>query len=620
MATLMQLWNDWELQVLVLLSFMFQIFLFFTGGLRQRNTNTVLRFLIWLAYLVADFIAVYALGQLSRQKADAMVKESHQLTFFWTPFLLIHLGGQDTITAFSIEDNELWLRHLLNLLVQVGLALYVFWKSAAHNQFLASAVFAFIAGIIKYGERTWALKSASQKALRSANSEHVGQFPELFPLLDEQELRYLTVVKLALSSSPGVRNLFVGRKLEQMEQGVQSAVSGYFYNQVSKNGELVFKILEIELGMMYENLYTKARVIRTWAGAILRFVTLISLLVAFVLFLTRNKQWHLNRVDVAISYTLFIGAFCLEVCAIFTMVIMSIWTWALFRSWKCPRLATAAWYIFRTLRPESGQLWSNSMGQYNFLDSCLSDNVIGKMMNLVGAKDIWRNFRHIKYADVKVETKKLIFEDKCLGEIFTTYESSCLCASPTSGIGAALDIILRKPFEEAILSLHIYTDIFLHRVMNPLSATSCDNTSERRRLMRACRTLSEYMCYLLAVHPEMLPVSSSVRDVLEKASDAVAEASSTASSKYKLLEKLATDRDLNVTSDPVETAGFVFRGLEEEAVHSHDSLQVLVRAWVGVLLYAAGKSRGEVHAKQLSMGGELGIWVYLKLSSSGQVL
>ena len=103
---LMQLWNDWELQLLVLLGFMLQIFIFFSGSLRQCSTNSGLRLLIWLAYLLSDMVAVYALGQLSLHKSDVPgAGEMHQLLFFWTPFLLIHLGGQDTIIAFSIEDN-----------------------------------------------------------------------------------------------------------------------------------------------------------------------------------------------------------------------------------------------------------------------------------------------------------------------------------------------------------------------------------------------------------------------------------------------------------------------------------------------------------------------------------
>lgn len=35
----------------------------------------------------------------------------------------------DAITAFVIEDNNLWLRHLLNPAVQISLVLYIFRKS-----------------------------------------------------------------------------------------------------------------------------------------------------------------------------------------------------------------------------------------------------------------------------------------------------------------------------------------------------------------------------------------------------------------------------------------------------------------------------------------------------------
>lgn len=443
MAMLTQLWNDWEIQLLVLLSFTLQVIVFFGGGLRRRSRNSARRLLIWLVYLLADFVAVYALGQLSRHESDApgvAVGQMHQLVFFWIPFL-IHLGGQDTITAFSIEDNELWLRHLLNLLVQVCPALYVFWKSAAHNQFLVPAIFAFVAGIIKYGERTWALRCASQKSLSGSTNGEAVRFPELE---DEQELDYLTTAKFALSSAPGVRNLFVGRKLEQMDGSVESAFTGgFFYEHVSEDGQLVFKILEMEVGMMYDSLYTKAPVIRTWAGAILRCFTHISLVIAFVLFLIRNKQWHYSRVDVAITYTLFIGAFCLEVCAIFFTVVMSPYTWAFFQSRKLHRLARAAWSIFKSVRPESKPWWSNSMGQYNFLSSCFSDKVVGKVMDLVGAKELWRNFRHAKHVDFRTDTKKLIFESKCLAEIFrqAPYQVPTLGANPTSGVGGALDMM-----------------------------------------------------------------------------------------------------------------------------------------------------------------------------------
>lgn len=38
----------------------------------------------------------------------------------WAPILLLHLGGRDSITAFSIEDNELWKRFILTVVSQVS--------------------------------------------------------------------------------------------------------------------------------------------------------------------------------------------------------------------------------------------------------------------------------------------------------------------------------------------------------------------------------------------------------------------------------------------------------------------------------------------------------------------
>ena len=114
--SLEQIWNQWEIQLVVLVSFSLQIFLFFTGYIRRYSTNALLRLFIWLAYIGADMVAVYALGLISRndQSDGTSVGSSHQsrestgltadtpsqLAFFWAPFVLIHLGGQDTLTAF----------------------------------------------------------------------------------------------------------------------------------------------------------------------------------------------------------------------------------------------------------------------------------------------------------------------------------------------------------------------------------------------------------------------------------------------------------------------------------------------------------------------------------------
>ncbi|KAK2651958.1 hypothetical protein Ddye_011814 [Dipteronia dyeriana] len=65
--------------------------------------STFLRIVVWSVYLTADWVASVALGNLaaSMQSADSDLQE------FWAPFLLLHLGGPDTITAYSLEDKEL---------------------------------------------------------------------------------------------------------------------------------------------------------------------------------------------------------------------------------------------------------------------------------------------------------------------------------------------------------------------------------------------------------------------------------------------------------------------------------------------------------------------------------
>ena len=80
---------------------------------------------------------------------------------FWAPFLLLHLGGQDTITAYAVQDKELWLRHLLGLVVQSGVALYILLLSWKVSWLSFLTIPMFLAGFIKYAERTWVLKSAN---------------------------------------------------------------------------------------------------------------------------------------------------------------------------------------------------------------------------------------------------------------------------------------------------------------------------------------------------------------------------------------------------------------------------------------------------------------------------
>ncbi|KAG2657728.1 hypothetical protein PVAP13_1KG157705 [Panicum virgatum] len=176
-----ELWNVWEIHCLVLISLFLQVFLFLFAGLRRRSASPVLHTVVWLAYLSADSVAIFVLGHLAVYASQP----GHQLMSFWAPFMLIHLGGQDTITALSRKDNELWKRHLLILVSQVAVAGYVVaMVSWPDDRLMAAMVLMFLSGCFKYAERALCLYLASPEKLRS---RALGGLPDKLEKLQETE-------------------------------------------------------------------------------------------------------------------------------------------------------------------------------------------------------------------------------------------------------------------------------------------------------------------------------------------------------------------------------------------------------------------------------------------------
>jgi hypothetical protein len=82
----------------------------------------VYRFFIWLSYVGGDAVTIYALATLfnrEKKRQYHSANGSNVLEVLWVPILLMHLGGQISISAYNIEDNELWRRHILTAVAQV---------------------------------------------------------------------------------------------------------------------------------------------------------------------------------------------------------------------------------------------------------------------------------------------------------------------------------------------------------------------------------------------------------------------------------------------------------------------------------------------------------------------
>ncbi|XP_034684709.1 uncharacterized protein LOC117913782 [Vitis riparia] len=167
--------NDWLLRVFILVSLFSQIELLLLGNRRKYTPGNWLRSIIWQAYATKDAIIDISIGVLftcQGASEDNSSQQNDMMKAFWLAFLLLHLGGPDTITAYSLEDNELWRRHLIQLFLKSLWASSIFFRSWKGTPLNILTMLMFVPGLIKYGEKTWFLRSGSNDHLRDSIIRH----------------------------------------------------------------------------------------------------------------------------------------------------------------------------------------------------------------------------------------------------------------------------------------------------------------------------------------------------------------------------------------------------------------------------------------------------------------
>ncbi|XP_028764521.1 uncharacterized protein LOC114722609 [Neltuma alba] len=361
------IWGQWNIRIIILFSLFLQIFLIVSAPYRKRIRGGFFIFFVWLAYLLADWAAGYCIGLISNnQEQKATLTQNDYLMAFWGPFLLLHLGGPDTITAFSLEDNELWLRHLLGLVFQSVTTAYVFLLTVPRNPLWLPTILMFVAGLIKYAERTHALYIAAINNFRkSLPPEQHGEttYEKLMDAYSYREAAGLPAETIMIlepgetgkdgsrnQETEGEKNEGVSAAVAPSKDGkeiaaidicilelVQKAFSFFLKFQglvvdmiysikdpydsrryfQSKSAEEALILIEVQLNFMYEAFYTKASVIRQyWFWFWGKFISLVSITATIVLFIKADRH-SFDKLDVRVTYALLFGALFLDVMALF---------------------------------------------------------------------------------------------------------------------------------------------------------------------------------------------------------------------------------------------------------------------------------------------------------------
>ncbi|PON88920.1 hypothetical protein TorRG33x02_153030 [Trema orientale] len=664
-------WSESEIRVAVLVSLILQSILIMKGDRRKYSTNIWIRFIVWLAYLFADWVATLSIGALSNLQGDesdaTSASQSYIITSFWAPFLLLHLGGPDTITAYSFEDNELWWRNFVVLSGQVGVAFYIFLNAWSNNRLNFLSVPILVAGIIKFGERIWVLMCASSEHFRKSMLPSPDPGPNYARYMDEYESRKAEGFKVSserIIEAPTVghthHNYLYNVIPKNDSNNLQDA---YYYFEIFKclfadlilsihdivnsqsffqerSYKEAFRVIEIELGFMYDMFYTKAVVIYSVVGGFLRFFSFSCVICVSLAFLITDKQDYTGA-DIVITYILLAGAIILEIYAV-VLLLFSDWTMLWLIKHKNRSVVHLLYQAITSISPskEKSKRWSNTIGQFNLIRLCLKDKPANRCRfyhKVISTYDhLLFRFRHGKLS-IPDELKELIFQQLLMKSRSTADLSAGRESCDHRGewvlknekCDHILKWIISREFDQTILLWHIATDLCYDHDLNGNSyATSKpkENSPQSRSLW-----LSEYMMYILVMRPFMLP--NGIGQI--RFQDTCAEAIEFFHGKKSIanadkarggLRRVSTeippsevkgDRSKSVLFDACGLAK-ALQSLETEHNWNREKKWELIsHVWLEILSYAASQCQRNQHAQQLRRGGELLTHVWLLMAHLG---
>ncbi|XP_022877592.1 uncharacterized protein LOC111395704 [Olea europaea var. sylvestris] len=692
---LQRVWDKWNIRGSVLASLCLQILLIFLAPLRKQARGYIIIPIVWTSYLLADFVAAYAIGLISNNQGDKCDKSNvnDALSAFWAPFLLLHLGGPDSITAFSLEDNELWIRHLFGLIAELIMVVYVFTQAIPFS-FWLQTLLVLLAGLIKYAERTRALYLACLGNFKDSLKPKPDAGPNYAQLMGEYSsmleaglpVKFITVneserqgnkenERQANSEVKPLNDIEIVREGFRFYQIFRGLIVDHMFSFQERdesrsfflglNAQCAFRVMEVELNFMYDALFTKmATVYKSYLGYIFRFICTALIVATYILFQSHHKP-HIHPFDIAITYSLLIGAIILDIVALIKLI-LSDWTLALLKLKKVLRpIYTIGKYISFRRR------WSESMGQHNLISFCLKRRfkLLDEVVEYVGLKEIFEFMMHRDFISVENDLKDFIFnqlkakadeaKDAISAREIHSSKGHMAVLRYTSRESIVATVGENVEFNESVLKWHIATDILYFestelkdnknnrnfskivtdcivkhwKKKNPITDRKEAHDVDHKKL---CNQLSDYMLYLLFMQPSLTSAVSGIfqirfQDTCEEAKEFLRRFKMTPDRSRpsdQTMEKEARAELLKVATPvkPVEIKGDRSKSVLFEAcmlakdlkrVDDDKMWKMMSEVLVELLSYGASHCRGNAHAQQLTKGGELVTFVWLLMAHFG---
>ncbi|XVF45643.1 hypothetical protein PTKIN_Ptkin02bG0223300 [Pterospermum kingtungense] len=464
------------------------------------------------------------------------------------------------------------------MVFQIGEAIYIYVRFRSNTELNAMASPLFIGGVIKYGEKIWALKCASPKQL--INSFYTSSIT---------------------CKNPDERNAIGGNMMKEMIRTGIPPMQEFHEKMVypqSRPADEAFHFVGIELEFLYDFLYTKNPLHQRQhlLSLILHsicFVSVVSVLIAFSVRLRKIEQ---NTVDITITYLLLFGAIYQEMYSFYK------------HYWS-------KWTMLGHAIPRNSQLQKlyRRFADYRWkpIDTELKEFI----------------YSHLQKKRSKYDEKgnKLKYMDKLLGEKGDNVikEKLGYVAEDEDWGMESTDFTRRVFIWHIATALVYYHDIHKH----PIGTCS--------PFIRIGKSLSDYMMYLVLGRPTMLPNGFSDmvnKETLREAERFFPQARRRKDLKLSMEEFVAallqmSNESIRLFSQPGAGVGALDDGVKlaqqlQSLVSScrwdiEEKWEMMSEVWMDMMVCAASRCKWEEHAQQLKHGGELLTHVSLLMAHLG---
>ncbi|KAL6870906.1 hypothetical protein ACP4OV_014754 [Aristida adscensionis] len=635
-----QWWEEWQLRILVLGSLFLQFVLFIASFTRLVRLPSLFKRCTWLAYLGSDALAIYALSTLfNRHKiqSSAINHNGFQLEVLWAPVLLLHLGGLHTFTAYSIEDNELWGRHIVTLVSQVIVGLYVFCRSwsGGDQRLLQAAILLFIAGILKFIQKPLALKAASFNGLMSSSFVYpqrrayskIGNVC-LFCLrlgsqdvgvsLREQEEhdlsleQYVQEARKLIMTKVDPNNQSDSNYIRDMMKQFADISYPYSHRLIQMPSFLklsprdAVRELRDELGFSFSLIYTNFRTAMSIHGVLFMLLLPLRSLASAILFGQSHKDGYKEN-DVKVTYILL---WCTTLLVFLPSLLCSCVIGTMIRSLTAAQhniisFSTRAIEPTKLMRFSAMLCCSSYINKHWYIQQASNQACID-VIQLVAEhlQNGWKEYivdgvSYKRFNNLRgrwAMDKGQVYNPKVLGT-------------------------LQLAFDQSVLVWHLATEFCLHNSETSPAAAGDQGSSTRQ----CSKVISDYMIYLLLIRPEML-MPGTRQGLFTITSDDIEVILKHVGGPPLLDGRSVAQRILHVAQSPSLDDSHMGPWVLKACKLAEDLMELLAEeerwlviqgVWVEMLCYSAGRCRGYFHAKSMGEGVEFLSYIWLLLSRMG---